>query len=173
MTLATITITNRLPTDTGFALRQDDGSYSQVFVPSHIMRCAGGSGGMEVGHTYDVVLIENSEPLRATTPWRVIQMDVGPAGGQQPAPEKTAPRPAPSALIDDRIFEQLSASLYMTTGELTTALGASGTIVRDRLLAMFNRNQIVRADVHARPNLQRATMCLWALDIDAFISEGE
>jgi hypothetical protein len=61
----------------------------------------------------------------------------------------------------------------MTTGELTTVLGASGTIVRDRLMAMFNRNQIVRADVHARPNLQRATMCLWAIDIDAFIAEGE
>lgn len=173
MTTATITITNRLPTDTGFALRQDDGSYSQVFVPSHIMRCAGGSGGMTVGHTYDVVLIENSEPLRATTPWRVIQMDVGPAGGQQPAPEKTAPKPAPSALIDDRIMALLEGALYMTTGEITTALEASGTIVRDRLLAMFNRKQIVRADVHARPNLQRATMCLWALDIDAFIAEGE
>tara|TARA_R110000803_G_C11862701_1_gene307362 strand:+ start:106 stop:615 length:510 start_codon:yes stop_codon:yes gene_type:complete len=169
MTLATITITNSLPTDTGFALRQDDGSFSQVFVPSHIMRGV----GMAVGHSYDVILTENSEPLRATTPWRVIQMDVGPVGGQQPAPEKTAPKPTPSALIDDRIIEQLSASLYMTTGELTTALGANGTIVRDRLLAMFNRNQIVRADVHARPNLQRATMCLWALDIDAFISEGE
>jgi hypothetical protein len=169
MTLATITITNSLPTDTGFALRQDDGSFSQVFVPSHIMRGV----GMAVGHTYDVVLIENTEALRATTPWRVIQMDVGPVNGQQPAPEKTAPKPTPSALIDDRIIEQLSASLYMTTGELTTALGASGTIVRDRLLAMFNRNQIVRADVHARPNLQRATMCLWAIDIDAFISEGE
>jgi len=169
MTLATITITNSLPTDTGFALRQDDGSFSQVFVPSHIMRGV----GMSVGHTYDVVLIENTEALRATTPWRVIQMDVAPASGQQPAPEKTAPKPAPSALIDDRIFEQLSASLYMTTGELTTALGASGTIVRDRLLAMFNRNQIVRADVHARPNLQRATMCLWAIDVEAFIAEGE
>ena len=169
MTLAAITITNRLPTDTGFALRQDDRSYSQVFVPSHIMRGA----SMEIGHTYDVVIVENSEALRATTPWRVCQMDVGPVNGQQPAPEKTAPKPTPSALIDDRIFEQLSASLYMTTGELTTALGASGTIVRDRLLAMFNRNQIVRADVHARPNLQRATMCLWAIDIDAFIAEGE
>ena len=169
MTTATITITNRLPTDTGFALRQDDNSFSQVFVPSHIMRLV----GIEVGHTYDVVLIENTEALRATTPWRVIQMDVDPVGGQQPAPEKTAPKPAPSALIDDRIIEQLSASLYMTTGELTTALGASGTIVRDRLLAMFNRNQIVRADVHARPNLQRATMCLWAIDIDAFIADGE
>ena len=169
MTLATITITNSLPTDTGFALRQDDGSFSQVFVPSHIMRGV----GMSVGHTYDVVLIENTEALRATTPWRVIQMDVGPVGGQQPAPEKTAPAAPSSALIDDRIIEQLSASLYMTTGEITTALGVSGTIVRDRLLAMFNRNQIVRADVHARPNLQRATMCLWAIDIDAFIAEGE
>ena len=169
MTNATITITNRLPTDTGFALRQDDGSFSQVFVPSHIVRGA----GMEIGHTYDVVIVENSEALRDTTPWRVCQMDVGPVNGQQPAPEKTAPKPTPSALIDDRIIEQLSASLYMTTGEIATALGASGTIVRDRLMAMFNRNQIVRADVHARPNLQRATMCLWAIDIDAFIAVGE
>lgn len=171
MTLATITITNRLPTDTGFALRQDDGSYSQVFVPSHIMRHAG--GGMEVGHTYDVVLIENSEALRATTPWRVIQMDVGPVGGQQPAPEKTAPVKPSSPLIDERILQQLNSQLYMTTGEITTALGANGTIVRDRLLAMFNQGKVVRADVYARPNMQRATMCLWATDIDAFITGGD
>ena len=168
MTFATITITNSLPTNTGFALRQDDGSYSQVFVPSHIMRGA----GMEIGHTYDVVLAENSEALRATTPWRVCQMDVGPANGQQPAPEKTAQKTTSSALIDDRIIEQLSG-VYMTTGEITTALQASGTIVRDRLLALFNQNKIVRADIHARPNLKRATMCLWAIDIEAFIGDGE
>ena len=170
MTNATITITNRLPTDTGFALRQDDGSFSQVFVPSHIVRGA----GMQIGHTYDVVLVENSEALRDTTPWRVCQMDVSSVSGQQPSPAKTAPKPTPSALIDDKIMDLFEGgALYMTTGEITTALGASGTIVRDRLMAMFNRNQIVRADVHARPNLQRATMCLWAIDIDAFIAEGE
>ena len=170
MTPATITITNRLPTDTGFALRQDDGSFSQVFVPSHIVRGA----GMEIGHTYDVVIVENSEALRDTTPWRVCQMDVGPVNGQQPSPAKAAPRPAPTAMIDDKIMGLLEGALYMTTGEITTELGGSGTIVRDRLMAMFNRNQIVRADVHARPNLQRATMCLWAIDIDAFIAgEGE
>tara|TARA_R110000772_G_scaffold79860_1_gene170726 strand:+ start:1315 stop:1827 length:513 start_codon:yes stop_codon:yes gene_type:complete len=166
---ATITITNSLPTDTGFALRQDDGSFSQVFVPSHIMRGV----GMSVGHTYDVVLIENSEALRATTPWRVSQMDVAPAGGQQPAPEKTAPASPSSALIDERILEQLNSQLYMTTSEMTGALDVGGTIVRDRLLAMFNRGEIVRADVYARPNLQRATMCLWALDIDAFITGAD
>ena len=78
------------------------------------------------------------------------------------------------ALIDDKIMDLLEGgALYMTTGEITTELGASGTIVRDRLMAMFNRNQIVRADVHARPNLQRATMYLWAIDIDAFIADGE
>ena len=76
-------------------------------------------------------------------------------------------------MIDDEIMDLLECALYMTTGEITTALGGSGTIVRDRLMAMFNRNQIVRADVHARPNLQRATMCLWAIDIDAFILQRE
>ena len=167
MTLGTITLTNRLPTDTGFALRQDDGSFSQVFVPSHIVRGA----GMEIGHTYDVVLVENSEALRDTTPWRVCQMYVGPVNDQQPSPAKAAPRPAPTALIDDKIMGLLEVALYMTTGEITTALEASGTIVRDRLMAMFNRNQIVRADVHARPNLQRATMCLWAIDVEAFVTE--
>ena len=170
MTPATITITNSLPTDTGFALRQDDGSFSQVFVPSHIMRGV----GMTVGHTYDVVLIENTEALRETTPWRVSQMSVAPDGGQKPAPEKTAPVSQSSGLIEDRIVEQLSDSLYMTTGELTTVLGHGGsTLVRDRLLAMFSQGKVVRADVYARPNMQRATMCLWALDIDAFIAEGE
>ena len=164
---ATVTITNKLPTSTGFGIRQDDNSFSQVFIPSHIIRGA----DMEVGHTYDVMLLENSEALRDTTPWRVCQMDVGPKAAPLPAQGKTAPQPLTA--IDDKIMDLLEGALYMTTGEITTALGASGTTVRDRLIAMFNRNQIVRADVHARPNLQRATMCLWAIDIDAFIAVGE
>lgn len=168
MSNAVITLTNRLPTDTGFALRQDDGSFSQVFVPSHIVRGA----AMQIGHTYDVMLVENSEALREITPWRVCQMDVGPAAAQQPAPEKTA-APNASVLTEDRIMALLEASIYMTTGEIATALNVSSTIARDRLLAMFNRGGIVRADVHARPNLQRASMCLWAIDIDAFIAGEE
>ena len=50
MTQATIQVTNKLPTDTGFAIRVDDSSFAQTFVPSHIMRGA----GLEIGGKYDV-----------------------------------------------------------------------------------------------------------------------
>lgn len=165
---ATVTITNKLPTSTGFGIRQDDGSFSQVFIPSHIMRGA----DMQVDHTYDVMLLDNSEGLRATTPWRVCQMNVGPQVAPSPAQEKTAPQSLTT--IDDKISALLDVSLYMTTGEIAEAIQTPVTATRDRLRAMFARSEIVRADVHARPNLQRATMCLWATDIDAFIGqEGE
>lgn len=164
MISATVTITNKLPTSTGFGIRQDDGSFSQVFIPSHIMRGA----DMQVDHTYDVMLLENSEDLRATTPWRVCQMDVGPKPAPLPVQEEAAPQSLTT--IDDKITALLEVSLYMTTGEIATAIQTPVTATRDRLKAMFARNEIVRADVHARPNLQRATMCLWAADIDAFIA---
>ena len=165
---ATVTITNKLPTSTGFGIRQDDNSFSQVFIPSHIMRMA----DMQVDHTYDVILMDNSEGLRSTTPWRVCQMDVGPKSAPSPVQEEAAPQ-SPTT-IDDKITALLDVSLYMTTGEIAEAIQTPVTATRDRLRAMFARNEIVRADVHARPNLQRATMCLWATDIDAFIGqEGE
>ena len=168
---ATVTITNKLPSFTGFGIRQDDNSFSQVYIPSHIMRGA----DMQVDHTYDVMLTDNFEDLRATTPWRVCQMDVGQKSA--PVQEEAAPvqeEVSPLALIDAKITTLLESALYVTTGEIAEAIGEPNTLTRDRLLAMFNRHEIVRADVHGKPNLKRASFCLWAADMDAFIAqEGE
>ena len=172
---AAVVITNRLPTDTGFGIRQDDGSFSQVYIPSHVMRGA----DMLVNHTYNVVVAENSEELRGNTPWRVTQMAVAPQPMPAPVRDKIAPiesavAPQSLSVIDDKITALLATSLYLTTGEIATAIQTPVTATRDRLKAMFIRSEIVRADVHARPNLQRATMCLWATNIDAFIAcDGE
>ena len=162
MIQATIQITNKLPTDTGFAIRQDDGSFAQTFVPSHIMRGA----GLEIGTTVRVILIENDAGLAEFTPWRVTQMQVEP-----PKPEPVAAAIALAPItrdIDADILDELFNNFFASTGEIARSLGLEVGVVRDRLLALFNAQKVVMASVHSRPNLKRASFTLWAVTVDDF-----
>ena len=162
MIQATIQITNKLPTDTGFAIRQDDGSFAQTFVPSHIMRGA----GLEIGTTVRVILIENDAGLAEFTPWRVTQMQVGP-----PKPEPVAAAIALAPItrdIDADILDELFNDDFASTGEIARSLGLDVGVVRDRLLALFNAQKVVMASVHSRPNLKRASFTIWAVTVDDF-----
>ncbi len=171
MTQATIQITNKLATDTGFAIRVDDNSYAQTFVPSHIMRAA----GLEVGCNYNVMLADNDAQLAAATPWRVSQM----VGAEQPETEVAAPpapveAPAPTTpSIDDKIIGELAEYDFLSTGEIASCLGVEVGVARDRLLALFNAGKIVTASVYGRPNLKRASFALWAMSVDSFGGLGE
>ena len=166
MTQATIKITNKLPTDTGFAIRLDDSSFAQVFVPSHLMRQA----ALEVNGSYSVVLSNNDAKLAAATPWRVSQMVVT----DQPEPEVAAApapveAPAPAARsVDDDILEELDDCGWASTGEVAKYVGVEVGVARDRLLALFNAGKIVTASVYSRPNMKRASMALWARTVDSF-----
>ena len=162
MIQATIQITNKLPTDTGFAIRQDDGSFAQTFVPSHIMRGA----GLEIGTTVRVILIENDAGLAEFTPWRVTQMQVEP-----PKPEPVAAAIALAPItrdIDADILDELFNDDFASTGEIARSLGLDVGVVRDRLLALFNAQKVVMASVHSRPNLKRASFTIWAVTVDDF-----
>jgi hypothetical protein len=171
MTQATIQITNKLPTDTGFAIRVDDSSFAQTFVPSHIMRGA----GLEVGCEYNVMLADNDAQLAAATPWRVSQM----ISTDQPEAEVAATpapveAPAPTARsIDDKIVGELAEYDFLSTGEIASCLGVEVGVARDRLLALFNAGKIVTASVYGRPNLKRASFALWAMSVDSFGGLGE
>lgn len=171
MTQATIQITNKLATDTGFAIRIDDNSYAQTFVPSHIMRHA----NLEVGAEYNVMLADNYAQLAAATPWRVSQM-VGIGQPEEevavtPAPVK-APAPATRS-IDDKIMGELAEYDFLSTSEVASCLGVEVGVARDRLLALFNAGKIVTASVYSRPNLKRASLALWAMSTDNFGGLGE
>ena len=162
MIQATIQITNKLPTDTGFAIRQDDGSFAQTFVPSHIMRGA----GLEIGTTVRVILIENDAGLAEFTPWRVTQMQVEP-----PKPEPVAAAIALAPItrdIDADILDELFNDDFASTGEIARSLGLEVGVVRDRLLALFSAQKVVMASVHSRPNLKRASFTIWAVTVDDF-----
>ena len=163
MTQATIQITNKLPTDTGFAIRQDDGSFAQTFVPSHIMRGA----SLEIGGTYNVVLIENDAGLVDFTPWRVTQM-AATTQPQEPTIVHVLKPKIAQRDIDDEILGELVATDFASTGEIARSLDLEVGVVRDRLLALFNANTIVMASVHSRPNLKRASLVLWATSVADF-----
>jgi len=169
MTQATIQITSKLPTDTGFAIRVDDRSFAQTFVPSYIMRGA----GLEVGCEYNVMLADNNAHLAAATPWRVSQM-VGTDQPEAEAAPATVEAPAPTVRsIDDKIIEELAEYDFLSTGEVASCLGVEAGVARDRLLALFNAGKIVTASVYGRPNMKRASMALWAMSIDSFGGLGE
>lgn len=163
MTQATIQITNKLPTDTGFAIRQDDGSFAQTFVPSHIMRGA----SLEIGGTYNVVLIENDAGLVDFTPWRVTQM-AATTQPQEPTIVHVLKPKIAQRDIDDEILGELVATDFASTGEIARSLDLEVGVVRDRLLALFNANKVVMASVHSRPNLKRASLVLWATSVADF-----
>ena len=163
MTQATIQITNKLPTDTGFAIRQDDGSFAQTFVPSHIMRGA----SLEIGGTYNVVLIENDAGLVDFTPWRVTQM-AATTQPQEPTIVHVLKPEIAQRYIDDEILDELFNDDFASTGEIARSLGLEVGVVRDRLLALFNAHKVVMASVHSRPNLKRASFTLWAVTVDDF-----
>lgn len=169
MIQATIKVTNKLATDTGFAIRVDDNSFAQAFVPSHIMRAA----RLETNGEYSVMLTNNDAQLAAATPWRVSQM----AGTDQTKAEvavNPVEAPAPTTRsIDDKIMAALTEYDFLSTGEIASCLGVEVGVARDRLLALFNAGKIVTASVYSRPNMKRASVALWAMSIDSFGGLGE
>jgi len=149
---ATITVTNRLPTDTAFGIRKD--TLAQVFIPAHIARGA----NLSIQHTYDVVVAHNDGPNSTQTPWRVIQMQAA-----QKSP----------ATGEDKILALLREGGIYTTAEVADEIGLDATNAALWLKSLFTHKKIARAEIHERPDQIRASAHLWALNLEEFIGEQE
>ena len=129
---------------------------------------------LEIGDIVEAYAIPNYEDKRDETPWRAIKVDIAtpwalffPLGVTVPeVPARTA------AQLDEEVLNLLgedSGEAYCTTAELADAAGTDTKTMGNSCLRLFNKGLIAKADVHGRPNQERATFCLWARNTAQFI----
>ena len=127
---------------------------------------------LEMGDIVEAHAIPNYEDKRHETPWRAIRvsaekhMNIDPVLAE---PEK--PIPVRSAVqLDHEVLGLLSDEevAYWTTSDLSDAVNADTKTVGNSCLRLFSRGLIAKADVHSRPDQERATFCLWARTADQF-----
>lgn len=160
MEITDIFITHLLDSGSGFAARIDTGE--QVFVPASVVRASRANDG-DIGNAK---LVPNTHPNSSGTPWVAVYVAV-----QDPA--KAAPEPVrPEPSIDDRIYQTVCDLGYATTSEIAKEVGGDLTLTHNALLRMFGKGRVAKADVHARAEQDRASFCMWAKDVTAFLGEG-
>ena len=161
MEITDIFISRLLDTASGFAARIDTGE--QVFVPATVVRASGAKEG-DMGRAK---LIPNTHPNGSNTPWVAVFVelhdDFTPAAASEPV------RPEPT--LDDRVHEAVCDLGYATTSELAKEVKADTALTHNALSRLFSKGRVVKADVYARPDQDRASFCMWAKDVAHFLPE--
>lgn len=125
---------------------------------------------LEIGDIVEAYAIPNYEDKRDETPWRAIKVDIAtPNVLGETVPEVLA---RTAAQLDEEVLNLLgedSGEAYCTTAELADAAGTDTKTMGNSCLRLFNKGLIAKADVHGRPNQERATFCLWARNVAQFL----
>jgi hypothetical protein len=162
MEITDIFISRILDTASAFGARIDTGE--QVFVPATVVRASGAKeGGMGRAK-----LIPNTHPNGSNTPWVAVFVelhdDFTPAAASEPV------RPEPT--LDDRVHEAVCDLGYATTSEIAKEVNTDVALTHNALLRLFSKGRMVKADVFARPDQDRASFCMWARDVTQFLGEA-
>lgn len=148
-----------LSSGSGFAARTDNGE--QAFIPASVLKAS----KLQEGDIANARLIPNTHPNNAQTPWVVIYAKAGVlpplAGG------------APAETLDDRALRAVGEFGFASTAEIASEVGADVSLTHNALLRLFKRKAVVKADVFSDPAQERASFCLWAKDLSAFMGEDE
>jgi hypothetical protein len=154
------------PTGFGFGARTDTGE--QVYLPQSVTVGA----RVTEGEVFKATLIVNTHPNNNSTPWVAIRVhrDKAPAV----TPEAAAPAPVREP-IDDRVLRHLEDLGFASTSEIAEEFVAEMDVhqTHNVLLRLFNAGRVIKADVFSRPGQERASFCLWAKDLSAFMGEEE
>jgi len=153
MEITDIFISRLLDTNSGFAARIDTGD--QVFVPATVVRASKAKEG-DMGRAK---LIPNTHPGSSNTPWVAVFVELH---------RDFTPEPS----LDDRIYEAVQELGYATTSEIAKEVGGDLTLTHNALLRLFGKGRVAKADVHARPDQDRASFCMWAKDVTHFLGEA-
>jgi hypothetical protein len=156
----TIYCTNVLDTNTAFGVRADNGEH--VFIPSSVALGA----KVQISETLTAHIVPNAvHPEK--TPWFAIRVT---RDGAPVAPPVEKPKPV---TLDDRIAEYIEKQgQYATTSEVAADFDIDTTLASNALTRLFKQGRVARADVHARPDQQRPSFCLWAKNTYRFIEEA-
>jgi hypothetical protein len=163
MEITNIFITHLLDSGCGFAARIDTGE--QVFVPATVVRASKANDG-DIG---SAKLIPNTHPNGSNTPWVAVFLAVQPQDEPAPTP---APEPVrPELTLDDRVHEAFCDLGYATTSELAKEVKTDVALTHSALSRLFKAGRVVKADVYARHEQERASFCMWAKDVTHFLPE--
>ena len=158
MEITDIFISRLLDTNSGFAARIDTGE--QVFVPATVVRASKAKEG-DMGRAK---LIPNTHPGSSNTPWVAVFVELHDDFTPEPA------RSTPS--FDDRVHEAVHELGYATTSEIAKEVNADTTLTHNALSRLFKAGHVVKADVYARADQDRASFCMWAEDVTHFLGEA-
>ena len=151
-----------ITTNSGFGARMDTGD--QVYIPASVVRAS----GVKEGDIRSANLIPNTHISKSGTPWVAVFVAVGEGEGEGEAEPAPAPaRPAPT--IDDRILEAVCDLGYASTNEVAKEASVDVQLASNALLRLFNKGSLAKADVYARPNAERASFCMWAVEPKHFL----
>jgi hypothetical protein len=161
MEITDIFISRLLDTNSGFAARIDTGD--QVFVPATVVRASGAKEG-DMGRAK---LIPNTHPGSSNTPWVAVFVelhdDFTPAAASEPV--------RPELALDDRVHEAVCDLGYATTSEIAKEVNTDVALTHNALSRLFSKGRVVKADVYARHDQDRASFCMWAKDVTHFLPE--
>ena len=160
MEITDIFISRLLDTASAFGARIDTGE--QVFVPATVVRASGAKEG-DIGNAK---LIPNTHPGSSNTPWVAVFVSINDPA-PVPAPEPVRPEPS----LDDRVHEAVCDLGYATTSEIAKEVNTDVALTHNALLRLFSKGRMVKADVYARPDQDRASFCMWAKDVTHFLPE--
>lgn len=156
----TIYCTNVLDTNTAFAVRADTGEH--VFIPSSVALGA----KIQISDTLIAHIVPNAvHPEK--TPWFAIRAT------REGSPVVAPAEKPPFVSIDDKIADYIDRQgQYATTAEVAADFDIDTTLASNALTRLFKQGRVARADVHARPDQQRPSFCLWANNTYRFIEEA-
>tara|TARA_R110000823_G_scaffold187374_1_gene319636 strand:- start:1194 stop:1727 length:534 start_codon:yes stop_codon:yes gene_type:complete len=130
---------------------------------------------IDIGDIVEAYVIPNYEDKRDETPWRAIRASVVSsevlntlvASASDPVPEPVGRTPSQ---IEQEVLNFLGDEdvLYWTSSDLADAVDIDTKTIGNSCLRLFNKGLIAKADVHGRPNQERATFCLWARNAERF-----
>ena len=151
-------------TGSAFGTNEDGGS---VFFNRRLVERV----SLDIGDIVDAHVIPNYEDKRDVTPWRAIRVTVVDAA----IPLSNTPAPAAYTVRGPAEIEAEVAYLlgdddtaYWTTTDLADAIDSDTKAVGNACLRLFNKGMAAKADVHGRPDQERASFCLWARNSEQF-----
>ena len=146
-----LTIVNIIPSGSGFGVTSDGTS---VFVPPRVISAA----NAEIGDVFSANLIQNDLNPSGRTPFLAVRLE---RAGQQGAQ---------AAKLRDLIIELLRHEC-MTSAEIGEAMGTDAIGAKDLLKSMWDKGEIAKAMVYANGTQKRASLVMWALNVDDFFGD--
>ena len=151
-----LTIVNIIPSGSGFGVTSDGTS---VFVPPRVISAA----NADIGDVFTANLIQNDLNPSGRTPFLAVRLE------RAVQPQEVAE--ANPVGYRDRIIEVLSGEGYATSAEIGEALGTDAIGAKDVLKSMWEKGEIAKAMVYANGTQKRASLVMWALNVDDFFGD--